>query len=230
MNVLVINASPKVEKSNSYKLTTAFINGLNSRENNSIKVIEVSKLNIKNCLGCYSCWTKTPGKCVIQDDMADVIEDIIWADIIIYSFPLFYYSVPGSLKTLIDRQLPMNLPTMKKDSELGGHPSRYDTSNKRYVIISTCGFYTANGNYDSVISMFNRVFNKEYTKILCGQGELFRVKELDAITNKYLKHVEEAGEEFIDGSISEKTQKKLSKDLFPRKIFEAMANASWKKH
>lgn len=229
MKVLVINASPQTNKSNSYKLTTAFIKGLNNKGNNEIKNIVLSKLNINNCLGCFSCWIKTPGKCAINDDMSKAIEDMLWADTIIYSFPLYYFSIPGSLKTFIDRQLPMVLPTMNKNSKYGGHPNRYDVSNKRYVIISTCGFYTAEGNYDSVISMFNRVFNSDdYTKILCGQGPLFGIKELDALTSKYLKNVEKAGEEFFDGKISEDVENKLKKKILPRIVYEPMADASWK--
>lgn len=230
MNILIINGSPKGNNSNSYKLTKAFIKGLNSKCDNQIKQIDVYSSNIKPCLGCYSCWEKSPGKCVIKDDMKQNIDNILWADTIIYSFPLYYFSIPGALKNFIDRQLPMNCPQMSKDSELGGHPSRYDVSSKRYVVISTCGFYTAKGNYESVLKMFDRILSdKNYAKILCGQGELFRIKELQLITNKYLKNVEKAGAEFAIGSISEKTQNKLDKDLFPRKVFEKMADASWKR-
>jgi len=90
---------------------------------------------------------------VINDDMSRVIEDELWADIIIWSFPLYYFNVPGPLKNLIDRQLPMNLPFMTEREDgmgSGSHPSRYDMSGKRYILISTCGFYSAEKNYESV--------------------------------------------------------------------------------
>jgi len=47
---------------------------------------------------------------------------------------------------LDDRQLPMNLPFMTEREDgmgSGSHPSRYDMSGKRYILISTCGFYSA---------------------------------------------------------------------------------------
>ena len=34
--------------------------------------IDLSSLQIKNCMGCFGCWTKTPGKCVIRDDAVKV--------------------------------------------------------------------------------------------------------------------------------------------------------------
>ena len=147
MNILLINGSPKGKGSNTYKLSTAFIEGMKagSKEMLDVEELQVNQLDIKPCLGCFSCWNKTPGNCVIKDDMEDVIQKLLWADITIWSFPLYYFNVPGKLKNLIDRQLPMVLPFMVDDAESGSHPGRYDMSGKRSVLISTCGFYTAKG-------------------------------------------------------------------------------------
>ena len=146
MRVLVLNGSSKGDKSNTYRLTSAFLDGLRQTQPVEAETIEVGKLHLLPCRGCFACWSKTPGKCVLQDDMAGVIEKILAADVLIWSFPLYYFSIPGQLKLLIDRQLPMSLPFMT-DTESGGHPSRYDRSGQRQVVISTCGFYTAEGNY-----------------------------------------------------------------------------------
>lgn len=232
MNILVINGSPKAEKSNTYQLTSAFLRGIKKKMGDvQIRECTVCRMDIKPCLGCFSCWNRTPGKCCIEDDMAQVIQDLLWADITIWSFPLYYFTVPGALKNLIDRQLPMNLPFMEEQEGQvgnGGHPSRYDMSGKRTVVISTCGFYTAEGNYDGVYSLFDHHCGPEnYTTIFCGQGELFRVPELSAVTGDYLSIVEQAGAEYIDGGISEKSREELSRLLLPRDTFEACADASW---
>ena len=228
-NILLINGSPKGKKSNTYKLATAFIEGLKEEQNELVvEEIFVNKLEISPCLGCFSCWNKTPGECVIKDDMQEVIENLIWADITIWSFPLYYFSVPSKLKSLIDRQLPMVLPFMEKDAKSGSHPARYDMSNKRNVLISTCGFYTTEGNYDAVVSMFNHLLGKDnYEKIFCSQGELFRVPELSHRTSEYLDYVKTAGREYICGRINDNTKTKLNTLLFTKETFEAMADASW---
>lgn len=225
MKVLVINGSPKGKRSNTLRLTHAFLEGMGEQE---VRECAVSQLNIKPCLGCFSCWSKTPGKCCLSDDMPAVMENLLWADVILWSFPLYYFSVPGGLKNLIDRQLPMMLPFMSAEAESGGHPSRYDMSGKRHVVISTCGFYTAKGNYDGVSAIFDHLCSKgNYTAIFCGQGELFRVKEVSQRTDEYLSYVKDAGREYIGGGISRKTQEKLEAILFPRETFEAWADASW---
>ena len=117
---------------------------------------------------------------------------------------------------------------MSAEAENGGHPSRYDMSGKRTVVISTCGFYTAKGNYGGVTDLFDRLCGKDgYTALFCGQGELFRVKELAERTDEYLFWVRKAGGEFARGDIREETRGKLDQNLFPRDVFEAMADASW---
>lgn len=232
MNILVINGSPKGERSNTCQLTEAFLEGLREGgEAIETQKLMVSRMDIRPCLGCFSCWSKTPGQCCIADDMGQVIEKMLWADVTVWSFPLYFFSVPGALKNLIDRQLPMVLPFMAEDggeTGSGSHPARYDMSGKRTVVISTCGFYTAEGNYDGVRSLFDHVCGKgNYTALFCGQGELFRVPGLKQRTDEYLEDVRQAGREYITGGISAETQARLGQLLFPRKVFEEWADASW---
>ena len=237
MKILLINGSPKGKRSNSLKLAYSFIEGFKNgctddEESISIDELHVASMNIAACKGCFACWQKTPGICCIKDDMQKVIGKLIDADLILWSFPLYYFNVPGILKNLIDRQLPMSLPFMSSKQNgygSGSHDSRYDMEDKRHVLISTCGFYSAVGNYDSVLRMFDHFLGKgNYTTIFCGQGELFRVKELSARTDEYLSTVKCAGSEYaMTGTISEETDAILHTLLYPRDVFEKMADASW---
>ncbi|MDE6202345.1 MAG: NAD(P)H-dependent oxidoreductase [Lachnospiraceae bacterium] len=249
MNILVINGSPKGRASNTYRLTQAFLEGIKQalsedadgkgkedvgRENVSgvhVEELMVNRMEIQPCLGCFSCWNKTPGKCCIEDGMEEVIQKLLWADVTIWSFPLYYYTVPGGLKNMIDRQLPMCLPFMAEREDHvgnGSHPARYDMSGKKNVVISTCGFYTAEGNYDGVRSLFDHMCGRNsYTTIFCGQGELFRVPEVAKRTDEYLAYVRSAGREFARGGISGSTGKALEELLYPKEVFESMADASW---
>ena len=235
MKILLINGSPKGKASNSLRLANAFVEGFRAETEKNEKVIieelDLASLKISPCKGCFSCWKNTPGECCIKDDMQMIIKKELEADLIVWSFPLYYFSVPGMLKNMIDRQLPMNLPFMSKSDNgygSGGHDARYDMSGKKHILISTCGFYSSEGNYDSVTKMFDHFLGKgEYETIFCGQGELFRVKELTSRTDEYLSYVKDAGGEYACGGISEGTRDRLHTLLYPREVFEEMADASW---
>ena len=64
--------------------------------------------DIKHCSGCFTCWTKTPGKCIHKDDMEELLHKISQADVIVYATPLYYYTVKvderGSCKKWIFRK------------------------------------------------------------------------------------------------------------------------------
>lgn len=233
MNILLINGSPKGLASNSLKLASAFVNGMrDARPGTELRTLEVRSLDIAPCKGCFACWSKTPGTCCMHDGMAQVLEDQRWADVTIWSFPLYYFGIPGPLKNLMDRQLPTSLPFMADRTDgvgNGSHPSRVDRSGKRTVLVSTCGFYTAEGNYDAVTDMFDHICGRDnYETVLCGQGELFRVKELRDRTDAYLSVVRQAGTEFADaGKIAADTHDQLGRLLYPKETYEAMADASW---
>ena len=55
-------------------------------------------------MACYGC--RGTGVCVQKDDMASVLEKLIAADVIVLATPVYFYSMDGQMKTLIDRTLP----------------------------------------------------------------------------------------------------------------------------
>lgn len=226
--VLVLNGSPKGKRSNTLKLAESFIEGISTTEKCLIENIDLSKMQIDHCLGCYCCWTKTPGKCVINDDMNVLLEKAISADIIIWSFPLYYFSMPSKIKAFLDRMLPTNLPYLSSNNDgEAGHPPRYDLSHQKHVLISTCGFFNVSGNYDALKKQFEIMFG-DYTEILCPEGELFTVPQLKKRINEYLSHVKQAGSEYIkNGEFSQKTNHLLKELLYPAEQYVQMADASW---
>ena len=89
MRILAINGSPKGKQSNTWRLTSSFIEGITAQEEDAhgqaptVDALSVGALDIKPCRGCFSCWSKTPGKCCIHDDMQEIIEKILRADVVI---------------------------------------------------------------------------------------------------------------------------------------------------
>jgi len=229
MKVLVLNGSPRGERSNTLKITKSFLKGLGNE--NEVNIINVSKTEIAPCLGCFACWGKTPGKCVIKDDMEKLIELYLEADMVVWSFPLYYYGMPSKLKALLDRLLPTNLPTIEysKDS-ISSHPQRYDLSGRKNMVISTCGFPSLKGNYEPLTLQLKYIFPENLSYIYCAEGELFKSGRAEQLTEPYLKLVEKAGKEIKEkNEISESLRDELEKLIVPAEIFVDLANKSWGK-
>lgn len=184
MNILVLNGSPRGAKSNTFCITRAFLDGISAELGTEaeIEIINVSAAQIGHCKGCFGCWTATPGRCVIRDDMDNLLPKIIEADVVIWSFPLYYYGMPSKIKALLDRNLPLNLPFIENRPEGGcRHPHRYDGKSAENILISTCGFCSAENNYEALFKQFDIAFDS-YLKIICPEG--------NSLHNRLLKHVQ----------------------------------------
>ncbi|AEY67085.1 flavodoxin family protein [Clostridium sp. BNL1100] len=231
VNILVINGSPKGINSNTLKITNAFLDGIKVKyqEFAKIETVIVSTSNINHCKGCFCCWTSTPGSCIINDDMTQILSQIINANIIVWSFPLYYYGMPSKVKALLDRNLPLLLPYItNRDDGGSNHPFRYKGNHAEIVLISTCGFYSTINNYEALIKQFDILYGINYTKIICPEGELFSQKQLSKRINEYLLSVKQAGEEYaFNRCFSDETEQKLNTLLCSPKTFVKFADNSW---
>ena len=60
-----------------------------------------------NCVGCFGCWTKTPGKCVIRDDAVKVYPEIAKSDTLLYVSRIKYGGYDTIMKTMLERAIPI---------------------------------------------------------------------------------------------------------------------------
>lgn len=72
-----------------------------------IRYFNLSELKIANCTGCFGCWTKTPGKCVIRDDATRVYPCIARSNVILYVSRLKYGGYDTVMKTMLERAIPI---------------------------------------------------------------------------------------------------------------------------
>lgn len=78
-----------------------------SRQHPTIQFIDLSGLKIANCVGCFGCWTKTPGKCVIRDNAVKVYPEIAASDQILYVSKIKYGGYDTVMKTMLERSIPV---------------------------------------------------------------------------------------------------------------------------
>lgn len=230
MKILVLNGSPKSDRSNTLNITNAFIKGF--PEDTQAEQINLYKSDIRPCLGCFSCWSKTPGKCVIKDDMQNIYGKIEQADIIIESFPLYFFGMPSQMKAMTDRCLPFMLPYMgnKAEKNASFHKIRDEAMHKkRLVVITTCGYVDSKPMYPALLKQLDLICGEgHYTPIICPEGELFIAEKAKRQREGYLAEITEAGREFSQKlCMSEETRKKISVPILSAKGFEAITLAHW---
>lgn len=114
--ILVINTVQDIEKE---KLKQVFP---------SAEIADTYNCNIGHCLGCNSCWIKTPGKCVIKDDYDILFQKILKADKVVFISEEKLGMVSYNLKNIIDRLIPLVMPYTCIKNGQARHAPRYNKS------------------------------------------------------------------------------------------------------
>lgn len=99
-NVLVISSSPR-KGGNSDLLCDEIVKGAQEAGHQTEK-ISVREKNINYCTGCGTCFNRNKG-CSQKDDMSEVLDKMVAADVIVMATPVYFYTMCGQLKTFIDR-------------------------------------------------------------------------------------------------------------------------------
>lgn len=101
--VLIISSSPR-KGGNSETLAAAFAKGA-LEAGNEVETIYLREKQYGFCKGCFACHKL--GRCVINDDAVEVAAKMHDADVLVFATPVYYYSVSGQLKTMLDRANPL---------------------------------------------------------------------------------------------------------------------------
>ena len=195
MRILVLNGSPK-KKSDTFRLTDAFLKGLNRGGGHEVHIVNVIDKKIAPCHGCFSCWQREDGHCVIPDDQNAILDVYRDADLIIWSFPLYCYGMPSHLKAVLDRTIP--LVKMKMVWQPDGsvrHEALVDFSRVHTVVICGCGFPHWEGNFDGLKHMCKTCFG-DPVMVCVPETPMLNVPAAAIVADPLLNRFEEAGAEY----------------------------------
>lgn len=117
--VLILSGSPR-KGGNSDLLCDEFMRGA-QESGNAVEKIRVAEKNVAPCKGCYYC-KRSGGQCVSKDDMGEILQKMIDADVLVLASPVYFYSIDAQLKAVIDRTVARWL----------------EVKNKEFYYIATC--------------------------------------------------------------------------------------------
>lgn len=227
MKVYAINSSARVGgHSKTEMMLDHLVQGMRSA-GAEVEVVNIFKQKIKYCVGCFTCWTKTPGVCVHQDDMTrDIFPKYMDCDLSILATPLFHYTVNANMKTFIERTLPFLLPFFETRDGVTRHPLRREPP--PVVVLSVAGFPE-----HSVFDQLHAYVNYLYGRILKAEiyipaVENFSRGQLSRAQQTVLAGIVKGGEELINkGAVSQDTMNAINTPTMDFETMAPLGNMYW---
>lgn len=190
MKITVFNGSPRGRASNTHLIVQPLLEGARQAGGDTKEVFLIEQ-DIGQCLGCFSCWGKTPGKCVQNDDMSSLISLFIDSDYVGMATPVYGMFMTSLLKKFTERLLPLNTPHIHKNED---GTCLHEVRVKRFprqFMIANAGF-PGERNFDlfkAYMALQNPVL-----EVYRNCGELLRNRELvtSAATQKRISDFFEA--------------------------------------
>ena len=224
MKILVLNGSPK-EKSDTFRMTEAFLKGLNRNGEHEVNVIRVIEKDIAPCRGCFGCWERMDGHCVIEDDQNAILDIYRDADIIIWSFPLYCYGMPSHLKAFLDRTIPLvKMKMVQTEDGTVRHVALADFSKIHTLVICGCGFPDWDGNFDGLKIMCRNGFGN-LDMVCVPETPMLNVPAAAPLADPKLARFEAAGEEYAAAlTLSPETVAELESPMIPKEMYIRIVN------
>jgi multimeric flavodoxin WrbA len=234
MKITVFNGSPRGKKGTTNVIVEEFLAGA-AAAGAQIENIFLVKKQIKHCLGCVACWVKTPGKCVQNDDMAELIETFMGSDISILATPIHIDNLSGILKNFIDRLFPTRMPFFEVHSDgETRHLNRY-AHQPKIMMISSCG-YPEQSQFQ-VIRLWLKRFSRNFDLEIVGEiyrswGWLLKAEddELKPKIKAYKDLLRKTGQEVARHQrLSEETAAELERPILSKEMHIEISNKRWEK-
>ncbi len=125
MRITILNGNPDGADESFDGYVGALADDLSGR-GHDVTALVLRELDVKACVGCFGCWVKKPGDCVVEDDAAQVRRAYMAADLVLLASPLAMGFYSPLLKKSVDKLLPNLLPQIGIYSDECHHKPRYD--------------------------------------------------------------------------------------------------------
>ena len=99
---------------------------INNLYKEPLKLVRLKAQSITACLGCWNCWLKTPGRCAINDNLAESYRDYINSDTVILLMDTAQGFINHQAKAFLDRTIPHYHPYIEIVDGECHHAARYE--------------------------------------------------------------------------------------------------------
>ena len=228
VKVLAIDSSPRGEgQSKTKMILNPFLEGM--REAGArVERVDLRKKTVRNCVGCFTCWTKTPGVCVHMDDMSkELFPKWLEADIAVYATPLYHFTMNAAMKAFVERTLPVLEPFFVQEGGRTRHPLRHKVP--QAVVMSVAGFPEVSV-FDQLSAYVRFLFQGRLLAEIYRPGaEHLGNAPLREKREQILSALHQAGREMVQSrKVSAETLERITQPLGIEKEFAVIGDLMWK--
>lgn len=166
MNITIINGSNTDAKYTDFE--QSLVNTITKlKESHQVNVFTPRDMDLNYCTGCWNCWTKTPGQCMFKDDGEAFLEALTETDALIIASPIVAGFLSKETKKIMDRFLPVTLPSIRIFDGECHHLPRY-----RNFDISGLILFDDNADQEAIEILyenFDRVSKNTHSKHIIKQ-------------------------------------------------------------
>jgi multimeric flavodoxin WrbA/putative sterol carrier protein len=227
MKVFAVNSSARVGgQSKTELILNQLVKGM-KEEGAEVEIVNIFKKKIHYCIGCFTCWTKTPGQCVHHDDMSkELFPKYMASDLCIMATPLFHYTLNANLKTFIERTLPFAQPFFELKNGVTRHPLRQVPP--PVVALSVAGF-PEHSVFDQLSAYMTHLYgNHLIAEIYIPGAESMGRNTADPLVTSVLEALTQGGRELVrNKTISAGTMKAIHTPITDFKTLAVLGNIFW---
>ena len=125
MEITILNGNPNADnvKFDNYLKE---LSELLESSKHAVTILKLREMDIRYCIGCFGCWVKTPGECIVADGSHDICREYINSDFVLFASPVIMGFTSALLKKAHDKLLPLLLPYSELVQNEVHHVSRYE--------------------------------------------------------------------------------------------------------
>ncbi len=232
MKILAVSSSPRGEGQSKSALMLGYLVEGMRQAGAEVEVVDLRKKTVKPCLGCFTCWTKTPGACIHQDDMStELYPKWLASDLVVYATPLYHFLMNATLKAFVERPLPVLQPFFEEGDEGNTrHPLRH--AHPRFVLLAVAGF-PEESVFEQLSFWVRSVYGRHglvAAEIYRAAAEILTIPAFKQQADSIFEATKQAGRELVQsGTVAAETLARIKQDIVgDKKAFHKIGNLMWK--
>jgi putative sterol carrier protein len=230
MKILTVNSSPRTGAGSSTELLLGHLARGMREAGAEVCTVNLREKAMRPCLGCFTCWVKTPGRCIQMDDMTnELLPELLASDLVVYATPLYSRTINAVMSIFRERMLPLSQPFVEKRDGKRAFLLRHKLPPA--VWLSVCAL-PETSEFDALSSFLNSTRHPDVrivAEIYRTSSEAMRHPVFKKTLSDILEGTAQAGRELVRTmKISLDTMKRIRQPLMDSESLAIIGNLTWK--